>query len=680
MSERPTSLEYQPALDGVRALAVALVLCFHAGFGWMHGGYFGVSVFFTLSGFLITSLLLRESMATGRIDFGRFYARRVRRLLPASLLCLVAIVVAVLLGQFELVAGMRDQLFGALGQVYNWVRLAGDSSYGALFSKAPALTSPLEHYWSLAIEEQFYVIWPATVWLLVRWSRRRGRGPLRPLVVLTLLSAVVAPWIAHVFGSAAAYWATPARLGELLVGATAAAWLAGGGRVPARASLAAPVLAAAVVVLAVLLPAGSGPAYSGWMTPLALISAGLLLSLQVPGAVRSVLSQPPVVWLGKVSYGVYLYHWPVYVLLRQHGWRLTTVGGFLLAVSITLVVTAISYRLVEQPIRHASWVPGRTFGLTAAGLVMVLLAVAVVPVQRGFLETNDDVLADAAIDTGAPTETLARATTTITTAPATSAPATTDVVRPTTTVAATTTTAGPVTLALPPAPNRPVRILVVGDSTALYVGQGLAEWAVANPAYAQVDILWCQGCGFIVDGTITSFDGSSFVARSKEVMEQELAQRVQALHPDVVVLMSTVNDVADRQWSDGEGVLTPGDPVFQHRMTAAYQRVTDTLVGLQVPSVVWVVPPVPTQEWEDTEMRDPTRYATQHDVIRAVAAGSGPTVAVADLDDWLRRARHFDDNSWRPDGTHFTEDSARTLATDWFGPWIIARALGLPAP
>ncbi|MFZ4718081.1 MAG: acyltransferase family protein [Ilumatobacteraceae bacterium] len=672
-------LGHQPALDGVRALAVTLVVLFHLGVGWMPGGYLGVSVFFTLSGFLITSLLLGEADHDGRVDFARFYGRRARRLLPASLAVLLAVVVARGLGEFELVPGLRADLLGALLQVFNWVQIAGSSSYTALFGQSALFTSPLEHYWSLAIEEQFYLLWPVCLVGLWRWSTRRGRDVLGPVLALTALFAVLAPLIGVWFGPDTAYWSTPSRLPELLVGAALAAWWRRGPQLHPRMAWLAPVAAVAIVVCSATFPSGAGPAFTGWLAPFALVSAALVLGLQFDGPVRTALSVRPVVWLGKVSYGLYLVHWPVFVLLRQHGWDTRSWGGALLAVGITLAITAMSYRLLEQPVRNATWVPRRTARTMGLASALVLAAVlVVVPVGGGFLEANGQLLEQASIDTGAPAETLARATTT--TAPEATVPSSRPSPTTSSTEQATTTTAGEVVLPLPPTPSRPVRILMVGDSTAFYAGQGLAAWAVANPQYAQTDLLWCQGCGFILDGEITSFNAAPFVENSRRIVQQDLPERIRRVHPDVVVLMTTIVDIADRQWSPDEGVLTPLDARYRERMTTQYAEVTRSLLDLGVSTVVWVLPPPPHSYFETADLGESSRYEVEHQVIRETVAGAaaapGQVVRLADMAGWFAAAGHSEDEMWRPDGTHMTEQSATWLAERWFGPWLIGAALG----
>ncbi|HEY5875702.1 MAG TPA: acyltransferase, partial [Ilumatobacteraceae bacterium] len=205
-----SGLEHEPALDGMRALAVVAVLLFHADVPWMRGGYIGVSVFFTLSGFLITRLLLAEHARTGRIALGPFYARRLRRLLPASLACILGVVAAAWLGWFTPTGSLRREVAGAVLQVGNWESLSGSDSYADLLHRLGGPASPLAHYWSLAIEEQFYWLWPPV--LLALFIGRPSPGALaRRIGGVTVGFAVLAVWIAAQFGPDAAYWSTPAR-------------------------------------------------------------------------------------------------------------------------------------------------------------------------------------------------------------------------------------------------------------------------------------------------------------------------------------------------------------------------------------------------------------------------------------------------------------------------------------
>jgi len=487
------TLERQPALDGVRALALVLVLFFHAGFTWMPAGYMGVSVFFTLSGYLITNLLLEEFDSSDGIQLGAFYSRRWKRLLPAGLLCLVGIILLRFAGAYREVQHLRGDLTAATLQVFNWTELSRGGSYAGLFTASADELSPVKHYWSLAIEEQFYLLWPLVLLLLARRARRRGTPVLRSVAVLTVAFVVAAPVIAVVFGKDAAYWATPARFGEILVGATLACvmrrpWATRHALSRASGTAVAATCLAVIVASSVLLPSDGGPAFSGWLGIFALVSAGLIVGLRAPGPLRRAMSWRPLVLLGVVSYGAYLFHWPVFVLLSAGGWELSRPPSFAVAVAITLGLAAISYRLVEHPIRTRSWGARRVGGAAMVASVATLAAVLVAPPPSGgFLVADEGLLESAAIrpvELGTELEPAAAARPPSTSAAveSSSAPASTVASTPATTAPSSAwPPAPPASVELPAVPNRPVRILVVGDSTAFYIGHGLARFAVDHP-------------------------------------------------------------------------------------------------------------------------------------------------------------------------------------------------------
>ena len=709
---RSGTIAYQPALDGVRALAVAAVLLFHAEVPGFSGGYLGVSVFFTLSGYLITTLLLTEHATTGAISMSAFYARRVRRLLPASLVCLAAVVaVSELTDVFVGVAELRRQVMGALLQVSNWVFLAGEGSYQQLFQQAGGARSPVEHFWSLSIEEQFYWLWPPTMaFLLGRCSTRRSRT--LALGSLTLVFALMAPITAAFFGPDAAYWATPARVGEILMGALLALLLHARA-VPRVVAWLAPTALLALAVCVATFPASGGPAYAGWLPVVAVGSALLVLGLQADSHVRRLLSTRPLVWLGGISYGVYLYHWPIYVIVDE---RRTGLDGWQLVVAqlaLTLAIAEISYRLLEQPIRRNRRASRRTTlvagGLATCGVAVVTLAV--VPTALGeYWQTDDATVAAAAIEVdGAPLEPLTPATSTTSSRagtsmvpPPTPAPNTQpalgiEVPRTTGTATATTTTATtikattvtpttitattittPATTTVPPMPAlaRPVRIIVAGDSTARATAAGLLAWAVEHPDVAQVEVVGAPGCGFLRGGERREGGWKREPAECDRWLDDELPSRVAATQPDVVMMMVTTWDVVDHRWDAGDG-LTPLDPEFARNLADAYATVTDQLLALGAGSVAWVAPPVPNVWWgnQGTGQEDPARHAVLRRVIDQLASARADQVAVVDLRGWLDASGLAQDHDVRPDGVHFELGAALRIAEDFLGESLVRAAL-----
>ena len=372
---------YQPALDGVRAVSIAVVLAFHLGAPWMPGGYLGVSVFFTLSGFLITSLLLEERATTGRIAVREFYVRRMRRLLPASLLCLAGIAVLAAAGVVAERESLRGDVLGGLLQVANWRALLADQSYGDLF-RAP---SPVAHFWSLAIEEQFYVVYPLLAYLVLRFTSRKALTG----VLLAALGASVVTQIALQHNLDRVYYGTDTRMAELLTGALLAVWWTG------RTSRGeAPKGRPARFVWLLIGAAGLTGTIVMWPTvgqtdpflvqgalPLqAVLSMLTIAAAARPGLVASLLAIKPLTALGLVSYGLYLYHWPVFLVLDEERTGLDLVPLFAVRMAATGALALLSFYVLEQPIRRRRLlvVPRTVAPAAFAGVAAVVVAAVMV--------------------------------------------------------------------------------------------------------------------------------------------------------------------------------------------------------------------------------------------------------------------------------------------------------------
>jgi len=684
---RREGITYQPALDGVRALAVMAVLLFHAGVRGFGGGYLGVSVFFTLSGFLITGLLVSEHDTSGRIGLASFYGRRLRRLLPASTVCLLAVVLlAATTDAFEGVAGLRPQVLGAVFQVANWTALAGEGTYQNLLAKAGGSTSPLDHFWSLAIEEQFYWIWPPTMALLL--ARATIVSRVRVVGAVTVTAVAAAPIIARVWGPDAAYWATPARMGEILVGAFLAVLLHGR-QVDRRLGATAPVAISLLAVAIVLFPSSGGPAYQGALPLVALCSGGLILGLQTAGPMRDVLSWRPLVWLGKVSYGVYLFHWPIYVLLDDERTSLDGISLLALRLAVTMAVATVSYYAWEVPVRRAQHVrPTQTF-VWATGAT-ALVAVAALAVPRGL---GDYYVADAAdvraaaidpvVGTLSPlVRVVATSTSTSTTFPAPSYSGTSTTAPsavPEEAAIPTPSTVPHTTWPTVPVPVRPVRVLVIGDSTAKAFGVGAVTWAASNPDIAQVEIVGAPGCGFvlggsrIIDGQPQSMDGC------ENWVDELIVPKVRSLQPDVVAVLVTVWDVYDRVW-EGDEILTPLDDPYASRIEWAYTELVDNLLDEGAGSVALIRQPLPDVFWDPADVRnedDAARHRVMFDIYDRIA-DTNPDVRVVALDRYFTAAGLDVDRAARPDGVHVAPSVSIEIAEQFLGDQLIGVALGLP--
>jgi peptidoglycan/LPS O-acetylase OafA/YrhL len=390
-------MPHLPGLDGLRGLAVIGVLLFHGGFTWARGGYLGVSTFFTLSGFLITNLLVREFDIRSTIALGRFWVRRFRRLLPAALVAIGVVgLVWWRVGTPEQLANLRGDMLGSLAYMANWRFLTAGTSYADLFS-AP---SPLQHFWSLAIEEQFYLFFPPIAWGLMKLG---GRRLLTGALVVGLVASVgIELALHHQFDRV--YYGTDTRAAELLFGCLLAVWWSGrrgpaateaGTDSPTGPSVAVPVagtsadtrahasldgavtaladIAGAVGLAAMLwawwrVPQSSSRLVDGGLPLYALCTTVIIYAATRGGLVSRVLSIPALRWAGLVSYGLYLYHWPIFILIDEDRTGLSTLPLFVVRMAVTTAIAVASYFLLEQPIRRGAMIrTGRQ--LLVAGLV-----------------------------------------------------------------------------------------------------------------------------------------------------------------------------------------------------------------------------------------------------------------------------------------------------------------------
>ena len=495
------AMPYLAGLDGVRALAIVAVLLYHAEVAWLPGGFLGVEVFFVVSGYLITALLLGERSRTGRIDLRRFWLRRARRLLPALGVFLAGSYGLALLLAEDVVDQWHEEALAAALYVANWFGIANDVSYAEGFGRK----SFLHHLWSLAVEEQFYLLWPVVLWAGLRLIGRRG------MVVATLglvAGSAALMWVLYqpLTDPTRVYYGTDTRAQGLLIGAALAlvwqpwAWTH---RTVARRRIVS--WSASIVGLAALGVVGwamwrydlsittAEPLFRGGFLITSGATALVIAAVATQGSpLGSALAFAPFRWIGTRSYGLYLWHWPIYQLTRPRvdvdlgQWETLAVR-----LVLTVLVTEASYRIVETPIREGRlWWTIRHRPLRAAQamvavpVVALALVVTVDTVQTQLGEDDEEVVLASPVVTAdpnapEPTPTPLPTPTPVPTAPVESLAFAAEPPAPTPTPLATPTPAPT------PEPEQPVYedIVFIGDS----VMEGAAENLLALAPDADID-------------------------------------------------------------------------------------------------------------------------------------------------------------------------------------------------
>ena len=653
---RPDALASRPSatgstriggLDGLRAVAVALVLGFHFGVGWLGGGFVGVDVFYVLSGYLITGLLLAEFERRDRIGLGAFWLRRARRLLPALLLVLVAVTCVVRFAEPSgAYPGERSGALAALFYVSNWWQIGASGNYFAV----TGATSPLTHTWSLAVEEQFYLVWPLVVLAVLHLATGFVRGVRAVLVVAVsgaVASAVEMAWLFRPGSNTTrVYFGTDTHAQSVLVGAALACVLTlvarrrgRSGMDPEAVGPARGWLAAAggtglvvVVVASRVLSGSSALTYRGGFLLVSLAAAAVVVAVVTVrrGLLDRVLSVGALVWLGTVSYGIYLWHFPVFVYLDAA--RTGTHGSVLLAVrtAATVALAAVSFTLVERPVIEGQF--WRTTRAAVPALVAIGVTVAVVVAGT----TAEATAAGPGAATG------------LVGAPATAAEW------------------RAVHLdAFDPSGGR-TRVLIVGDSLALTVAVGIAPFA---PAY-RIDLGGRShtGCGVATAVPLSDHGVVGDPFGNCTTWPTWWRDDVRQLHPQVVGLVTGFWEVVDR-WYEGRWQHL-GDPAFDAYERAQLEQAVGILSSGGAKVALLTAPYFRTGEQPngDPWPQDATaRVDRWNRLLAEVAAAHPGTVALVPLHDLLDPGGHF---TWtiggkvvrQGDGVHTTLAGGTYLA------------------
>jgi peptidoglycan/LPS O-acetylase OafA/YrhL len=643
------------ALDGLRAVALLIIMGYHFGLGWLQGGFFSLDIFYVLSGYLITGLLLSEYRKRGRIKLSAFWLRRARRLLPALLIVLVVVALVVRLAEpAGLYPDLRMSSLSALFYFSNWWQIASSGNYFV----ATGAVYPLTHTWSLAVEEQFYLVWPLVAFAVMHFSRVFARG-VRVLLVLSVAGAVgSALEMAFLYNPTAnitrLYFGTDTHAQSILVGSVLACSMTiiqmrrgKEGMAPAATSvplrrlliLLGLVGLAGTLTLTYTLQGTATIDYRGGFMLSALSAAAIIIgAVCVPGGlIARFLSLRQLVWLGTVSYGAYLWHYPVFIYLDAARTGLTGISLLVVRFATTFALAAASYYLVERPVMYGVfWRSLKAVG-PAAALMVATVAVVVVG-------------------------TIATATATV-----------------------------QVNTAMPSSERQalvaagafgahPVRFMLVGDSIANTLAIGLEVKSVSRFG---VQVINRETLGCDIDNLKAIVGGITYSPVSNCRYWRTLwPQYVAHSKPDVVGLLIGRWDITDHL--ENGHVVHIGQTGWDNRLYDEINQAVKDFSAHGAKVVLFTMPDINPQEAANGASfpeNDPERVAEFNAILDRVAKIDSQTVTVVDLNKVLDPKGKFqlvvDGTAVRwPDGIHISKPGG-----EWLQPFVLPTVaqLGLDA-
>ena len=592
---REQSLRYLPGLDGLRAVAVIAVILYHANKNWLSGGFLGVEVFFVISGYLITMLLINESQENGKINFRAFWMRRARRLLPALWTLLIGVTTYCALFERDTLGNLRGDVVAAFVYGFNWFQIWVGTSYFSAFGFVP-----LRHLWSLAVEEQFYLVWPVLIAVVLKVFGRR------PLLLGTLFfaaSIAVSIYVAKTFepGANGSVLETPdhyialfghavskvdflflgtlGRSGGLLIGSALAFWwkpsMFNNDHPTSERFIVSVVGWVGVLGLGAMLwtfhdvveggvdggTSGYAPLFQGGFLLVGLASIAIIAAAVHPHTLLAtrVLGNPVLVYLGQRSYGLYLFHWPIFQFYRQFAGKGLNVIEFVSLFALALIATEVSYRFIEMPVRSGglreAWGKFRHSRLESdrekrQGIIAIGVVVAVVPifalVSLATARVKLDDIGQSLADGESGVVNVMTSTTAIATSQTTVAGTTSD----TAVIAPQTTTLD----------GQVIEIIAIGDSVMLGAANVLTERGITVDALKSRPFRQALEIGNYLKSVNRLGEIVIIHLGTNNYVDQKTLDEIMVPLADVDTVVFVTNHVPSKKWQDPNNVLLRGMP------------------------------------------------------------------------------------------------------------------------